>query len=130
MLNADPKFLQIYFMGDEEQQINTCCQYNHVEQMEEREIVATLEPFLQNHNQLVQLFNTVSNRLQNDIYMIVIKADKVPSGEHVGRYNAPTVNEVAVVMVGNTYERRVIHNNHILGGIFTGNEVHRTSSFI
>jgi len=66
MPDADPKFLQIYFMGDEEQQINTHCQYKHIEQMEEREIVATLEPFLRNHNQLVQLFNTVSNRLQNE----------------------------------------------------------------
>lgn len=108
MPDADPKFLQIYFMGDEEQQINTRCQYNHIEQMEEREIVGTLEPFLRNHNHLVQLFNTVSNRLQNDNYMIVIKADKVPSGEHAGRYNAPTVNEVAVVMVGDAHERRDI----------------------
>ena len=31
MPDADPKFLQIYFMGDEEQQINTRCQYNHIE---------------------------------------------------------------------------------------------------
>jgi len=35
--------------------------------------------------------------------MIVIKADKVPPGEHAGRYNAPTVNEVAIIMVGDTY---------------------------
>ncbi|GFV46164.1 uncharacterized protein TNCV_3420901 [Trichonephila clavipes] len=33
--DADPKFLQIYFMGDEEQQANTRCIYNHIEQMEE-----------------------------------------------------------------------------------------------
>ena len=108
MPDADSKFLQIYFMGDEEKQINTRCQYNYIEQMEEREIVATLEPFLRNHNQLVQLFNTVSSRLQNDNYMIVIKADKVPFGEHAGRYNTPTINEVAVVMVGDVYERRDI----------------------
>jgi hypothetical protein len=59
--------------------------------MEEREIVGIIEPFLQNHNQLVQLFNTVSNRIQNDNYTIVIKADKVPSEQHAGRYNAPTL---------------------------------------
>jgi len=92
MPDSESKFLQIYFMSDEKQHINTCCQYNHVEQTEEREIVATLEPFLRNHNQLDQLFNNVSNRRQNDNYMIVIKADIVPSGEHAGRYNAPTVN--------------------------------------
>ena len=101
-------FLQIYFMGDGEQQINARCQYNHIEQIEEREIVGILERFVHNHNQLVQLFNTVSNRLQNDNYMIVIKADKVPSGQHVGRYNEPTINEVAVVMVDDAFELRDI----------------------
>jgi len=48
--DTDSKFLQIYFMGDEEQQINERCHYNHIEQFEEREIVGILEPFLQNHN--------------------------------------------------------------------------------
>jgi len=46
------------------------------------------------------LFNTVSNRLQNDNYIIVIKTDKVPCGEHASQYNALTVNEVVVIMVG------------------------------
>ncbi|XP_071035395.1 uncharacterized protein [Parasteatoda tepidariorum] len=108
MPNVDPKFLQIYFMGDEEQQTHTRCVYNHIEQMEEREIVDNLETFLQNHNQLIRLFKTLSSRLQNDNYAIVIKADKVPYGEHAGTYNVPTVNEVAVVMAGNPCERRDI----------------------
>lgn len=95
-------------MGDEEQQTNTRCVYNHIEQMEEREIVEILETFLQNHNQLVRLFKTLSNRLQNDNYVIVIKADKVPYGEHAGTYNVPTINEVAVVMAGDPSERRDI----------------------
>ena len=77
MADADLKFLQIYFMGDE-QQIHTRCVYNHIEHMEEREIVDILETVLQNHNQLLRLFKTLSNRLQNDKYFIVIKADKVP----------------------------------------------------
>ena len=94
MPDAAPKFLQIYFMDDDEQQINTLCVYNHTEHMEEREIVDIFETFLQNHNQLLRLFKTLSNnRLQNDNYFIVIKADKVPYGEHAGTYNVPTVNE-------------------------------------
>ena len=40
MPDADPKFLQIYCMGDEEQQTHTRCVYNHIEQMEGEEIVA------------------------------------------------------------------------------------------
>ncbi|GFS46540.1 uncharacterized protein NPIL_585541 [Nephila pilipes] len=108
MPDDDPKFLQIYFMGDEEQQANTRCVYNHIEQMEEREIVEILETVLQNHNQLLRLFKTLSNILQNDNYVIVIKADKVPYGEHAGTYNVPPINEVAVVMTGDPIESRDI----------------------
>ncbi|GFT11214.1 helitron_like_N domain-containing protein [Trichonephila clavipes] len=87
---------------------NMRCIYNHIEQMEERETVELLENVLQNHNKLLQLFKTLSNRLQNDNYVIVIKADKEPYGEHAGTYNVPTINEVAVVMTGDPTERRDI----------------------
>ncbi|XP_050340695.1 uncharacterized protein LOC126767147 [Bactrocera neohumeralis] len=108
MPDADPKFLQICFMGDEEKQANTRCAYNRIEQIEEREIVEILETFLQSNNQLVRLFKSLSNRLQNDNCVIVIKADKVPNREHAGTYNVPTVNEVAVVMAGDPTEHRDI----------------------
>ncbi|GFV79730.1 helitron_like_N domain-containing protein [Trichonephila clavipes] len=62
----------------------------------------------QDHNQLIQLIKRVSPRLQNDNYQIVIKADKVPLGEHAGRFNAPTVDEVAVIMVGDPVDKRSI----------------------
>ncbi|GFW25515.1 helitron_like_N domain-containing protein [Trichonephila clavipes] len=64
--------------------------------------------FLQDHNQLIQLIKRVSPRLQNDNYQIVIKADKVPLGEYAGRFNAPTVDEVAVIMVGDPVDKRSI----------------------
>lgn len=54
---------------------------------------------MENHNQLFQLLKRVSTQLRNGNNQIVIKADKVPSGEHTGRFNAPT-GEVAVIMVG------------------------------
>ncbi|GFU75278.1 helitron_like_N domain-containing protein [Trichonephila clavipes] len=34
--------------------------------------------------------------------------DKVPLGEHAGRFNAPTVDEVAVIMVGDPVDKRSI----------------------
>ncbi|GFV33862.1 uncharacterized protein TNCV_692351 [Trichonephila clavipes] len=64
------------------------------------------------HNQLIQLIKRVSPRLQNDNYQIVIKADKVPLGEHAGRFNAPTVDEVAVIMV--EWQKRGLPHAHIL----------------
>ncbi|XP_011213487.3 uncharacterized protein LOC105233194 [Bactrocera dorsalis] len=108
MPDADPKFLQIYFIGDEENQANTRCAYNRIEQIEEREIVEILETFLQSNNQLVRLFKSLSNRLQNGNCVINIKADKVPNREHAGTYNVPTVNEVAVVIAGDPTEHRDI----------------------
>ncbi|GFU61435.1 helitron_like_N domain-containing protein [Trichonephila clavipes] len=68
--------------------------------------------FLQDHNQLIQLIKRVSPRLQNDNYQIVIKADKVPLGEHAGRFNAPTVDEVAVIMVGDYRNNKVSSMNY------------------
>ncbi|GFY66094.1 uncharacterized protein TNIN_219081 [Trichonephila inaurata madagascariensis] len=77
--------------------------------MEEREIVEILETVLQNHNQLLRLFKTLSNRLQNDNYALVIEADKVPYGEPAGSYNVPTINGVAVVMTGDPTENVEIY---------------------
>ncbi|CAB3244804.1 unnamed protein product [Arctia plantaginis] len=108
MPDNNPKFLQIYFMGDCEERVTTRCLYNFIEQAEERAIVILLENFLEDHNQLIQLIKRVSPRLQNDNYQIVIKADKVPLGEHAGRFNAPTVDEVAVIMVGDPVDKRSI----------------------
>lgn len=108
MPNDSHKFLQIYFMGNEEAQVDIRCHYNHIEAVQERAIVATLETFLAQHNELIKLFKSMSNRLENDNYMIVIKPDKVPAGEHARRFNAPTVNEVGILMVGDAFENRDI----------------------
>ncbi|XP_026471532.1 uncharacterized protein LOC113375801 [Ctenocephalides felis] len=94
---------QIYFMGDAERQTNMRCEFNHIQLMKERDIVNSLEIFFKNHNQLLHLFKTLSSRLENDDCAIIIRADKVPVGEHTGAYNVPTVNEVAVVIAGDLY---------------------------
>jgi hypothetical protein len=54
--------------------------------------------------------------MPTDEYRIVIQADKRPAGEHERRYNAPTVDEVAVVMVGQEFDRHgvVILRSEIL----------------
>ncbi|KIH45048.1 hypothetical protein ANCDUO_24917 [Ancylostoma duodenale] len=46
--------------------------------------------------------------MPTDEYKVVIRADKRPTGEHERRFNAPTVNEVAVVIVGGDVDRRDI----------------------
>ncbi|CAG4965248.1 unnamed protein product [Parnassius apollo] len=79
MLDNDPKFLQIYFMGNCEERVTTRCQYNFIEQAEERATVIMLEKNLEDHNELIRLIKRVSPRLQNDNYQVFIKAEKVYS---------------------------------------------------
>lgn len=126
MPDDNPKFLQIYFMGNCEERVTTRCQYNFIEQAEERAIVILLENFLEDQNQLLQLIKRVSPRLQNDNYQIVIKADKVPLGEHAGRFNAPTVDEVAVIMVGDPVDKRSIKITRRDNTISTISDLHRS----
>ncbi|KAF8793229.1 hypothetical protein HNY73_004738 [Argiope bruennichi] len=122
----DPKFPQIYFMGNCEERATTRCQYNFIEQAEERAIVILLENFLDDQNQLIRLFKRVSPRLQNDNYQIVIKADKLPLSEHAGRFNAPTVDEVAVIMVGDPVDKRAIKITRRDNTVSTISDLHRS----
>jgi hypothetical protein len=45
---------------------------------------------------------------------VVIRADKTPTGEHRRRFNAPTLDEVATVMVDNDFDTRdiVLHKRN------------------
>lgn len=44
--------------------------------------------------------------MPSDNHKIVIRADKTPIGEHARLFNAPTIDEVAIVMVGENLEAR------------------------
>jgi hypothetical protein len=68
-----PKFLQIYFMGDEKEQVRMRCEYNFIQVIQERAIVGTLESFLAQNNQLIQLFKRFTTQMPADNYMIRIK---------------------------------------------------------
>ena len=46
--------------------------------------------------------------MPTDTHKIVISADKTPPGQHVRRYNAPTIDEVAIVMVSDQFLPRDI----------------------
>ncbi|KAF0719658.1 ATP-dependent DNA helicase, partial [Aphis craccivora] len=52
--------------------------------------------------------------MPSDNYKIVIKADNTPVGQHARRFNAPTIDEVAVVVVGENLESRdiVLHRRN------------------
>lgn len=103
--NETPKFLQIYFMGDNQLEVDQrCANFTGLR----REIIGELQHLLHEHNQLINTFKTARERMISDRYKVVIRADKKPVGEHERRYNAPQVDEVAVVIVDNDCSQRDI----------------------
>ena len=99
------KFLQIYFMGDERREAWQRC--NNISGLN-IETVLDLQQMLHRINTYVQNFKSALQRMPSNEYRVVIRADLCPRGEHERRFNAPVSNEVAVVIVGNNFERRDI----------------------
>lgn len=67
-------------------------------------IVEQLQLFFHQHNELATLFKTALDRMPTDNHKIVIRADKMPTGKHAIRLNAPTIDEVAIVVVSENFE--------------------------
>ncbi|GFW19014.1 ATP-dependent DNA helicase [Trichonephila clavipes] len=93
--NTQPKFLQVYFMDDKEAQVNRRSEYvQGVERISSKNIHV-----LHDHNILVQEFKMAKDRVTSDNYKVVIHPDRVSRGEYERRFNAPTKNEIAAVVV-------------------------------
>ncbi len=73
-----------------------------------QDIVMELRQMLHQHNIYVYIFKTALQRMPSDAYKVVIRADKRPFGEHARRFNEPVTNKVAIVIVGNEFDRRDI----------------------
>ncbi|EPB70224.1 hypothetical protein ANCCEY_10689 [Ancylostoma ceylanicum] len=97
--------MDVYFIGDEQLQADQRCENTEGTR---RDIVLNLQRMLHQHNSLVNMFKTALDRMPSDEYKVVIRADKRPVGEHERRFNAPTVNEPAIVIVGNEFDKRDI----------------------
>ncbi|KAL7302634.1 hypothetical protein TKK_0004696 [Trichogramma kaykai] len=85
-----------------------------------------LQSFFDEHNALVRLFRTALEQMPSDDFTIVIKAVKTPAGEHERRYNAPTINEVAILIVGEDCNSRDIVIRRRNGTIQRVSETHRS----
>lgn len=106
----DPKFLQIYFMGNKEKEIDLRCTLN---ENLRREIISKLQEFFHSNNYLVQSFKTaLEKKAHSNDFKVIIKADKTPKNEHKRRFNAPTTDYLAIVMTGTVFEKRDIIIEH------------------
>jgi len=65
-------------------------------------------------NSYVLSFKTTLDKVAPDCqsFKVVIHADRKPAGAHSGRYNAPAESEVALVIVGQQYEKRDVITLH------------------
>jgi len=105
MPNQEPRFLQIFFTGDKDMQVDSRCQ---LIQNVKRSIVAVFQELFDNHNSLILSFRSNLDRMQTDNCNLIICADRVPPGEHRGRFNAPLEEEAAAILVNSDYCRRDI----------------------
>jgi hypothetical protein len=71
--DAQHKFIQIYFMGNMEEQLD---QRQTINTAMKRAILQDLQQLLHEHHALVRLFKTVLDRMPSDDYKVVIRADK------------------------------------------------------
>ncbi|XP_044577085.1 uncharacterized protein LOC123260163 [Cotesia glomerata] len=114
MPNESHKFLQIYFMGGEDSEralanrVDARCDFHNLNSPFARRIVSELDALLNEHNELLKFFKAHMHKLQSDNHAIVINPDRTPAGEHVRRFNAPVVEDVAGIIVGDRTAMRQI----------------------
>ena len=121
--DEDHQFLQIYFMGNSDAELDTRCVHNPTLK---RTIVQELQMFLHQNNYLVKMFEIALDRMPSNNHNIVIKADKTPVGEHTRRFNSPTIDEVAIVIVGEDLQSRDIILHRWNNDLKRVSETHRS----
>lgn len=94
------QFLQIYFIGNTNNEVDQRCAI--IGSSIRREIVVQLQDLFHDENELVRLFQTALDRMPSD------------AGEHARRFNAPTIDDVAIVIVGEEFKSRdiVLHRRN------------------
>lgn len=102
-----PQFLQLYFLGNtdseaEKRQQNTDSQLD-------LNVVTQLQHMMHSINAYVILFKSAFEKAEqiDENVQVVVRDSKIPS-IHKGRTNAPTTDEVAIVITGNAYCHRDI----------------------
>lgn len=101
----EPKFLQIYFIGNEDSEADRRCE---VTRQVERNIIMELQEMFHEHNDIVKNFKTSLDQMRKDKCKLTIEGNFIPNNQHKGRYNQPTVEETAAVTIGNQFDPRDI----------------------
>ncbi|XP_074115105.1 uncharacterized protein LOC141537825 [Cotesia typhae] len=109
--DQNPVFLQIYFVGDDDRERDIRCGLFSRLNLQ---LTHQLQMLLHKHNKYILDIQAAIDSVPKNQkeFKIVINADRKPFEGHKGRFNAPQANEVAVLIVGQDFERRdiVIHS--------------------
>ncbi|UYV76777.1 hypothetical protein LAZ67_14001997 [Cordylochernes scorpioides] len=127
-LNSDthqlqPAFHQVFFIGDISAEVST---RHRNFPITKPHIVSILQDIFHRHNPYIHLFKASIEKMPSPDYKLVIKADKTPPGHHPRTFNAPTINEVAIVIVQENCDRRDIVLSKRGSGVQRINEFHRS----
>ena len=91
-------------MGDTTEEVDQGCANNSMR----RYIVEKLQTLFHQYNRLITFFIIALYLMLSKNHNIVIRADKTPVGPHARRFNAPTIDGVAIERVGENSEDRNI----------------------
>ena len=119
----EAKFLQIYFVGDEEEQ--TRIRRSHQPGIK-ADTVTSLQRMLHDSNKYVKTLKSTVDQMPTEEYRVKICANKTPRGEHARRYNAPVPNDVGIVIVGEEFKTRDIILHSRDDTVRRINELHRS----
>ena len=87
-------------------------------------IISELQNMLHYHKTKINNFKFTKEHI-NENYKVVISEENKPRGEHERRFNEPTNNDVAVLLLGEECLHRDIIIEHCQEGIKIINELHR-----
>eukprot|EP00106_Octopus_bimaculoides_P009294 XP_014776736.1 PREDICTED: uncharacterized protein LOC106873752 [Octopus bimaculoides] len=101
----EPQFLQLYFVCSYQEQ---AAKRNNISPGTNFQLILQLQEMLHETNSYVKSFKYALEIASGLNFNVVIDADKRPFGEHAGRYNQPSCNEVAIVLQGEPSNPRYI----------------------
>lgn len=118
------KFLQIYFVDNSSEQAE---RRNAIFNATKLDLIDRIQTMLHTHNDLIKLFKSSLDHMPTDNHAIVIKADKRPTGSHERQFNAPTADEISIVVIGENMSSRDIILQRRTGNVPQRiNETHRS----
>ena len=112
-LQGQPKYAQVYFIGDANEESSQ--RQNNSGGILNLETLNKIQLILHQYHQHVNSFKKAIDYLsQHGDKKIVIHADKVPHGQHRGRYNSPLGADIGVILLNEEAGARdiIITNSH------------------